>query len=706
MTIGAPFPRQDGVAKVTGAARFAADLEWPGVVEGLLVPTPTGPGRVVELDLAAASRVPGVVRIFKPGELPSIGPLDHWAAGQATVPLMNDQVGHEGQPVALILADDRVAAAAAARLIGIRVEPAPVRVDLETSLQVGEEIQDWAPGRTAVGSVEQGLAEADLVVTARYATADRHHAALEPSVTVADWRGDGLEVVTSTQWVFGVRAALAQAFGLEAERVRVRSVFVGGGFGAKGSVWGHEILAAAAARAIGRPVRIVLPRSQTFTAHGHQPATVQDVTLGARRDGRLTAVRHLGWSAAARTDDYVEHATLGTRTMYACPNIETVDRIVRLDRPQPTFMRAPHEGPGMVGLEIAMDELAQALGLDPVELRIRNHADADPTSGKPFSSKELLACYRLGAERFGWAERPAVPGTRREGGRLVGMGMASALMSTFRFGASARVSLHRDGSVLVESAAHEIGTGVGTILPQIVAEHLGVEPERVRVALADTTLPEAGGTFGSATTMGVGSAVRDAALKLKARLDTLAGEPGLEAREYPDLLALHRLDRVSEEGSWAPRRQDAAWAMNAYGAVFVEVRVDPRFPMPRVTRALGVYSAGRIINPITARSQAIGGMIWGIGQALLEESRVDPNTGRFVAKGFGGYRVPTHADVGAVEALFVPEFDPHASPLGARGVGEIGTIGIGAAVANAVFNATGLRVRRLPVDLIGRRPSS
>ncbi len=697
MTIGAPLPRQDAAVKVTGAAQYVGDLEVPGALEGVFVVSAVAAGRIRSIDRADALTVPGVVSIFGPGQLGVTGPIEHWAAGQASMPMTDAEIRYEGQPVALVLATTGIAAREAAARLVVTIDPLPHQSSFAASLDLGIEIKDWAPTSTAVGSVADGLAAAEVTITARYRTADRHHVALEPSAVVARWVDGGIDLWTSTQWVFGVRAAMAQMFSLPPDKVRVRSGYVGGGFGAKGSTWPHEFLAVAASRAVAAPVRIVLPRSQTFTLHGYQPATVQELTLGARNDGTLTAIRHESWNAASVADDYVEHGSLGSRTMYACPNIETRDRIVRLNRPQPTFMRAPHEGPGMVGLEIAMDELADRLDMDPVELRIRNYARHDPTSGKPFSSKALDQCYRLGAERFGWARRSPVPAAWGPGGVRIGMGMASALMSTFRFGASARVTLERDGSTLVETGAHEIGTGVRTILPQIAADALGLPIERVRVSLGDTTLPEAGGTFGSATTLSVGSAVRIAAVKLKERLETLAGEPGLEPREYAEVLALHRLERVSEEGTWAPTREEGAYAMNAYGAVFVEVAVAPHDPVPRVTRCVGAFSVGRIINPRTARSQVIGGMIWGLGQALLEDSRLDPALGRFVAKGFGSYQIPVNADVPAVDAIFADEFDPHASPIGARGVGEIGTIGVGAAVANAVFNATGVRVRDLPI---------
>lgn len=689
--------RPDAAAKVAGQARYLADLPWPDLLEGVLVGSPRGPGVLLGLDLEAARRVPGVVAVFAAGDLPATGAVDHWALGQTRVGLAGPDLAHAGEPVALVVASDRGAAREAARRVGVRVRTRPPRHRLDDHLDEAIAIEDWMPSDTTVGDLAAGLAEADVVVEGEYRTASRHHAALEPAGAVARWEGDALELWTATQWVYGVRAALAQVLGVPVDRVRVRTGPVGGGFGAKGSAWPHEVLAALAARALGRPVRILLDRRQSFTAHGFQPATVQRITLAARRDGTLTAIRHHGVSAAAAGEDYVEHASLGSRGMYACPNIETRDRVVRLDLPQPTFMRAPHEGPGMVGLEIAMDELAWALGRDPLALRLANYAEADPTSGRPFSSKALRECYTLAAERFGWSARVPEPGAQRRGRARIGFGMASALMTTFRSAANARVTLERGGTLLVESAAHDIGSGIHAALTRIAAEPLGLDPDRVEVRLGDTNLPEAGGTFGSSATLSVGSAVREAAVALRRRLEELGGEPGLRPEEYDEVLALRRLERVSEAATWTPKRDPGAWAMNAYGAVFVEVRVDEDLPVPRVTRVVGAYSAGRIISPVTARSQVVGGLIWGLGQALLEASPVDPATGRFVATALSGYRVPTQADVPAIEVLFAEESDPRASVIGARGVGEIGTIGIGAAIANAVYHATGIRVREVPI---------
>jgi len=700
--IGTPRSRADGAVKVTGRARYTGDVRLEGLVHGAFVTSSIATGRVRRVDVTSAAALAGVVRVFTHENLPRLQPLTHGAAGQDFLPLQSDQVRHEGQPVALVLAESLETAREAAARVRVEYQPGEALVDFRQALDRAIEVEDWAPCETRVGDVARGLAEAEVTIQGAYRTADRHHHPMEPPAVLASWVDDHLTLYDATQWVWGVRGAVAEVLGIPVDQIRVRSDYLGGGFGCKGSTWPHEILAAVAAREVGRPVKIVLPRSQAWTAHGYQPATEQRVVLGATRDGRLTAVRHECVNPTSLADDYVEHGSAGTRSLYACPNIETRERVVRVHRNHPTFMRAPHEGPGMVALEIAMDELAYELGLDPVELRLRNHAEADPTSGKPFSSKALRECYRLGAECFGWARRPAAPRSLRDGHDLVGWGMASAIMQTFRIGASARVSLTRDGMVLIEAGTQEIGTGVRTILPQVAAEALGVPPERVHVALGDTALPETGGTFGSSTTIGVGSAVQDAAVKLRRKLEQLAGEPGLEPREYGEVLALRGLERLSMDGAWAPPRKaegGQAYSMHAFGAVFAEVRVDPDLPIPRVSRCVGCYSVGQVINPKTARSQITGGMIWGIGQALLERSALDHRLGRYLWKNLAGYRMPVNADIPDLEVLFAEEFDPHASALGARGIGEIGAVGIGGAIANAVFHATGTRVREVPIGV-------
>lgn len=692
MSIGRALSRADGPAKVTGRAVYTADTPVAGLAYGVTAISTVPSGRISRIDASAALAAEGVLAFITHENAPRLRPPE--GAAMSFVPLQDDVVRHEGQPVALVVAETLEQALHADTLVHVEYEEAPARLDFRAHLDEAVKAQTFIEPDSLVGDVEAGLTQADVRIDQRYRTADRHHNPMEPSVTIAEWQGDDLVLHDSTQWVWGVRAAVAQVFGMDPERVRVRNDFVGGGFGSKGFVWPHPMLAALAARVVGRPVRMVLTKAHTFTFHGYQPATEQTVTLGARRDGSLTALRHTSVNPTSVADTFMEYVAAGSRSMYACPAIETRHRIVPVNRPLPTPMRAPWEGMGMVGLEIAMDELSYELDLDPLELRLRNYADTDPTTGHPFTSKRLRDCYLRGAERFGWGRRPMRPGAMRDGRDLVGWGMASAIMTAFASAATARVTIDRSGEVLVEAGTQEIGTGAYTVLPQIAADVLGVEPDRVRIQLADTTLPETGGTFGSSTTMSVGSAVVDAATKLKADLGELAGTSGLAPGRYADLLRDHQLDRLSAGGAWEP----SGVSMHTFGAVFAEVRVDADLRVPHVSRLVAVYSAGRIVNPKTARSQMTGGLIWGIGQALLEASETDLHLGRFLSKNLAGYLVPVNADVPDLDVSFIEdEVDPHAGRIGGKGVGELGAVGVGAAIANAIFHATGVRVRELPV---------
>lgn len=701
--IGLARSRADGPAKVTGAARYTADIHPEDLAYAALVLSTVPAGRITGIDDEAARAASGVLAVITHGNAPRVAPLEGTA--QTWLPVQDDVVRHEGQPVAIVVAETQEQAQYAAGLVRVSYETAPARLDFRAHRDEGYAVPTFTEPDTSVGDMDAALArDAEVVVEQVYRTADRHHNPMEPSATIAQWDGDGnLLLYDATQHVWGPRASVAAAFALEPGQVRVRSDFLGGGFGAKGYVWPHELLAPLAAKVTGRPVRIALTRVQMYTFHGRQAGTEQRVTLGARRDGTLVAIRHASVTPTSVADDYIEIPSAGTRVAYACPAIDTRSRAVPVNLPVPTPMRAPHEGPGMAALEIAMDELAAGLDLDPLELRLRNYAETDPTRGVPFSSKRLRDCYRRGAERFGWADRSSAPRSMRDGTDLVGWGMATAVMSTFRFPSTARVTVNRDGNVLVETGSQEIGGGTYTVMPQIAADVLGIDPSRVRLVLGDTTLPQAGGSFGSSTVLGVGSAVLDAARRLQVKLRRLAdgGDPAKAG--LGRLLAGHGLDRLSAEGSWAPGGDSPIGeapdvSMATFGAVFAEVRVDADLCLPRVARMVGVYSAGRIINPKTARSQITGGMIWGLGQALLEASEVDQNLGRFVSKNLAGYLVPVSADVPPLDASFIEdEVDEAASLLGAKGIGELGAVGVGPAIANAVHHATGVRVRDLPI---------
>ncbi|WP_063837127.1 xanthine dehydrogenase family protein molybdopterin-binding subunit [Phaeacidiphilus oryzae] len=716
-------PRADAWQKVTGAARYTGDLSAPGQLHAVLVTSSVPAGRIASLDTAEAERAPGVVAVLTHRNAPRIEEPGLTYAPGGYLPLQEDTVWYEGQPIAVVLAERLEEARQAAWLVRAEYsgtagrDGRPVRTDIDSALAEAEPAPDvaWAPSRTLVGDVDAGLARADAVVHREYATALRHHSPIEPSATLAEWRPDGgLLVHDTVQNVLAVRDVLAAAFRLEPAKVRVVCRFTGGAFGCKGFVWPHQLIAPMAAKALGRPVRLVLSRADAFTAHGYQPPTRQTITLGATRDGRLTAVRHHSVNSCATHADYVELAASCSRTLYAAPAIETSHALARVHTVLPTAMRSPIDGPGLVALEGAVDELAYELGIDPLDLRVLNHADRHPTSGMPFSSKELLACYAEGARRFGWADRPMAPRSLRDGRDLVGWGVASCMMDSFRNPSDALVAVGPDGRVVVAAAVQEIGNGVRTVLPQLAAEALGADPDAVELEMGDTELPQAPGTYGSTTTLSVGSAVLDACARLRERLGELAGGDGpvtgidgadavLDGGKRLPLAALlaeageaaQAEGRLAVLGHWDPAHQDHAF--HAFGAVFVEVRVDAELAIPRVSRVTGVYSAGRIVNPLTARSQMIGGISWGIGQALLEHTETDPRLGRFVSKNLAGYLLPVNADVPELDLSFVEERDPLAGPVGGRGIGELGSVGIGPAIANAVFHATGVRVRELPI---------
>lgn len=679
------WTRADALEKVTGAARFTADC--PADLHAVLVMSTVPAGRVVRIGTADGSDASdGGVRVITHENALRLRPLDDGgvvAEGKVAVyvqrilPLQDDRVHYEGQPIAVVVADELERAQEAAASLRVEYAPEPAVTCVDAS--VARPATDWLlTSATSVGDLDAGAAAADVVVERDYTTAPRHHNPIEPPATVAEWRDGELILHDTTQSLFAVRTTVAAVLGLAEESVRVIAQHVGGGFGSKGYIWPHVLIAAMTARMVGGSVKLVLSRAQTFTSNGHQPLTRQHVLLAARADGHLTAIRHTSANTTASYAEYAEFATAGTRTMYACPAIETATDVIPIDMNLPTPMRSPHEGPGMFALESAMDELAYELDIDPLELRLRNYADADPADGRPFSSKKLRECYVEGARRFGWERRPRAPRSLRDGNELVGWGMASVILHTVRLPATARIAMDADGFVTVSAGTQELGGGTRTIMPQIAAEVLGIAPDRVRFRMGDTTLPRNLYSVGSSTANSLGSAVRAAALALRERL-TGAPPP------------------ITLERTWLPERD--GYSIHSFGAVFAEVGVDAELAVPRVRRLVGVYSAGRVINPVSARGQLVGGLVWGIGQALHERSIVDTALGRYVSKNLSGYLVPVHADVPELDVSFVDEYDPHASGTGGRGIGELAPIGVGAAIANAVHHATGTRVRSLPVSV-------
>jgi len=576
------------------------------------------------------------------------------------------------------------------------------------------------------GDVTAALAAADVIkIEATYATPTETHNPMEPSATIAMWEGDRLSVYDATQWVQGTQATLAEAFDLPRENVRVICPFVGGAFGCKGFQWPHTFLAAMASRQVGRPVKLAISRPQMFTSCGHRPVTVQNLSLAANKDGKLRAIRHRTQIVTSPVGTHIEACGLAsTGKLYACPNIDIEHALYEVNIATPTPMRAPGETPGTYALESTMDELAYALKMDPIELRLANYADAHPINGKPWSSKQLKECYRRGAEKFGWAQRKAEPRSMRDkDGSLIGWGMATATYPGYRFVGAAKARLMANGCAVVSSAAHDLGTGAYTVFTQVAAEALGLPVEKITFELGDSSLPKAPVAGGSNTTATISEAILRAADVVKKKLIVLAtadkksqlfgqkvddliaadgrlsskGDPS-KSEKFADILARAGQDAIEGESGLTKQGEEAAkFAFQSFGAHFCEVKIDPLLPRVRVTRFVSVIDNGRVLNPKTSRSQIMGGVIMGIGMALMEETIYDPQTGRPVTQNLADYHVCVNADVADITPFFIDLPDPHINSLGARGIGEIGITGVAAAIANAVFHATGKRVRDLPI---------
>jgi xanthine dehydrogenase YagR molybdenum-binding subunit len=725
--VGAPVDRIDGRLKVTGAATYAAEHPLTNLAHGVLVQSTIANGRITRIDASAAEAAPGVLGVITHLNVPRLAaaPMFPMTSGQSYAPLQDDVVHHSGQHVAVVIAETLEQARFAATLVRVEYAAQPPLATLaEHHQHAVTPASMWGePPDTVRGDPARALSEADVVIDEAYSTSVKHHNPIEPSATIATWDGDRLTLYDATQGVMATQASVAALLGVPPENVRVVSRFLGGGFGCKGFLWPHTVLTALAARQVGRPVKLVLTRAQSYTSHGHQPATMQHLRLGATRDGRLTGMVHASTSHSSPFDEYVEHVAVATPVLYACPNVATTHQVVRLNAGTPTPTRSPGEALGMIALESAMDELAYALGVDPVELRIRNHADARPADGRPWSSKRLLEGYRLGAERFGWAARTPEPRSMRDGNWLVGWGMGTAYHPDYRSPATASASVAADGRALVRCGTQDIGGGTYTFMAQIAADALGLPIEHVGIEIGDSRLPEGPMSAGSRTTASVGPAVSAACTARRSeRIRLAAGDPtsplfGAESRvavengrlfiaddpsrgeTYAELLGRQGLDLVERSGTARPGPERQQYAIGSFGAVFAEVKVDPDLGLVRVSRLVGAYDIGRVINPKAARSQLTGGIIWGLGQALLEHTVTDRRVGRIVTANLSSYLVPVHADVPDVDVVFVDGFDPHASEIGAKGAGEIGPIGVPGAIANAIYHATGRRIRDFPITL-------
>jgi xanthine dehydrogenase YagR molybdenum-binding subunit len=726
--IGQPLERVDGKLKVTGAATYSADHNIPNLAHAVLVTSGIAKGRIASIDTQAAARVPGVLAVLthkdrlklakNPSEVSPSAPAD-----RALQLLQDDRIFYGNQPIAVAVAESFEAANEAADLIVVQYQEEKPSVTLESGL-----LTTYRPNKAGAGGdptdshrgdVTRGLMDADVRMEEIYSTPFHTHNPMEPHATVAVWEGtDRLTLYDASQGIFGDRKRVADLLGLKLENVRVVSLFVGGGFGSKGPTWSHTVLCAMAARHVKRPVKLVLQRPQMFGPVGCRSETRQTIAAGARRDGTLTALQNDTLSHTSSMDEFTETASFPTRMLYSTPNNATTQRLVRSDIGTPSYTRAPGEAPGTATLEIALDELAYKLKMDPIDLRLKNYADRDEDKNLPWSGNALRECYRVGAERFQWSRRSPEPRSMREGNVLIGMGMATALYPAKRSQASARAQLNRDGTTLVEAGTQELGGGTYTIMTQIAADALGMPVDKVTFRLGDTRYPQTPVSGGSQTAASTGSAVYLAARALRQKIFDLvsrgAAAPnvslddvtieggrihlkGAQPRPIEDVLAGQPYLEV--QASAAPGNEQKEYSMFSFGAQFAEVHVDADLGQVFVARMVGAFDAGRILNARTARSQFIGGMVWGVGLALHEKTTYDDRLGRIVNNNLAEYHVPSNADIGAIDVLWVDGEDTRVDPIGARGIGEIGITGSAAAVANAIYHATGKRVRDFPVTL-------
>ncbi len=727
--IGAPVSRVDGALKVKGGAPFAAEFALEGMTYAALVYSTVPAGRIATLDTKAAEAAPGVVLVMTHKNAPKLKPTPLFmskekAAGGDDLPIFQDDRIHwNGQPVALVLADTQEQADHAKSLIHITYATEAAVTSLAAAKAAGTKTGTFQgePLLVEAGDAEAALAAAPHRVDATYCTPRQNHNAIELHAATLAWDGDDLRIHDATQAVAHTAWSIAQVFGIKEEQVHVTSPFVGGAFGGK-ALWQHQILAAAAAKLAGRPVRIMLSREGVYRVVGGRTLTEQRVALGADDDGRFTALLQTGLAVMTAHNNMPEPFIMPARCLYAAGSMRLEVETATMNMVSNTFMRAPGESVGSFALESAIDELADQMGIDPIELRRRNEPDKDPTKGAPFSSRHLLEAYQAGAERFGWQQRNAQPRMRREGEWLVGMGCATATYPYYRMpGGAARLTLTRDGKVRVDVAAHEMGMGTATVQAQLTAARLGLPLDDVTVAYGDSALPGIVLAGGSQQTASIGRAVIAAQQKLFSDLLNLAGRTSplaglgfdqVRARDgglcalddaerfdsYAAILGRAGRDQVQAEGKAPPPLETLHWSMHSYGAIFCEARVNVVTGEPRISRLLGSFDVGRVLNAKTGMSQLRGGMIMGLGLALMEETQFDERNGRIMNPSLSEYHVPAHLDVPEIDVMWTDIPDPHA-PAGARGIGEIGITGTAAAVANAIYNACGTRVRELPITL-------
>jgi xanthine dehydrogenase YagR molybdenum-binding subunit len=734
--MGRPEPRLDARAKVTGAARFAADQPVANPAFAWLATSSIARGRITGIDESEAKAVPGVLQIMTYKNCPKLGEFKFFGLGgeasTAKVPLSSDRIDHEGEIVALIVADSFETAREAGYLLKISYEAEEPASGFDSGTAETKEAAAANPEHKdpSAGDAEGTFASSPIKIDFEYETPAQHHNAMELFSTTCVWDGDELKVYEPSQWVVGMQHGLARQISIEPSNVHAISPYIGGAFGSKGSITPRTSLIAMAAKQLRRPVKLVVPRDQGFTTATYRAETRHNIKLGAERDGKINAYVHEAWEVTSRADDYVVGGNKVTAAMYAVPNVATKAHLVKVDRNTPGFMRSPAEVPYMYALEAAMDELAVALKMDPVELRRKNDTDKNPTNGAPYTSRSLMKCYDEAARAFGWSKRNAEISSMRDGDWLIGWGCATACYPTQMAPSVARVQYTADGKIKIEAASQDVGTGAYTVIGQIAAEMLGVDMKNVKVELGDSRMPPGPVSGGSVTTASTCSAVKLACESILKRLTGLNDAIGItiaanainlpngQKIDVSEAFAKLNKAAIEEVGEFVPKDAkpgdlEAAYkgeakivggageksTMFAFGAEFVEVRVHARTREIRVPRIVGAFAGGHIKNTRTANSQYLGGLIWGISSALHEETEIDPRVARYVNDNIAEYLVPVNADIEDVEIILVPEVDTEINPAGIKGIGELSNVGTAAAIANAVYHATGVRIRKLPIRL-------
>jgi xanthine dehydrogenase YagR molybdenum-binding subunit len=711
--------RYDGVLKVTGTAKYAAEFSGPfdrkQLVYAFPVQSTIASGTITAIDTAAAERASGVLQVMTPFNAPKLV-----AQGKKIQYLQDANVYFNGQFIALVIARSLDEAKAAAKLLTVSYKEEPARLDLMGRLGEGRAQKSNRPPRAP--ETDKPMPAADVTIDQTYITPVQNHNPMEPHGAIAWWDGGKLTVYDATQGISGVKSGLATIFGIDQANVHVMCPYVGGGFGTKGSMWSHTVLAVMASQAVKRPVKLVLERTQMFGPVGARPTTINHIQLGANKDGKLVSVRHHAVCNTSMMEDFQESSMGPSGLLYACDNIQTGGKLVEMNWGMGTWQRAPGEAPGTAVTELAMDELAHELKIDPLELRLINYAETDPERKKAWSSKHLRECYTQAAEKFGWSKRNATPGQVRDGDKLIGYGMATATYPANRGAASAVVRVMANGHAFVGSGTQDLGTGMYTIMAQTAAAELGMDPLLVEAKLGDTTLPPAGGSGGSTSTASVLPAIAEAAQKARAQMiemavgdsqsplhgvaaadvDVLGGRlfvksDAAKGETFASLLARNGGKTIEAEASTKPTLDRNAYTAQSFGAVFAEVAVDEHTHMVQVRRVVGTYDIGILVNNTTGMNQLVGGVVWGVGFALHEATVHDPVYGRVVNENLGEYHVPVNADIGSIDVSVLNIPDYNLNPLGVRGVGEIGITGAMAAIGNAIFNATGKRVREYPM---------